>query len=138
MRESRVTLLNEFSRYSGIKMLVDTEIEMPFRGPPRSMIASARKRGVLAGIVRVTPSSFTWDGHLIEVHEAWLQQLTELQQSSSKRAQLYFTLKIDDELQNSINCPDWSNTLIFAEDGTNYVLRNTHLRLEHLQCWRLW
>jgi hypothetical protein len=93
-----------------------TSIEMPFWGPPRSFIASARKRGLLNGIVRVVPSSFTWDGHLIEVDEAWLQK-----SPSQNSTILYFSLHIDGKLQYLRDWPYFADQLIFREDGTENI-----------------
>ena len=87
----------------------------------------AKKRGVLAGAVRVVPSSIHWEGHLIEVDEAWLQQRLDRsfdyyqRYIAPPRYILFFTLKVDGQLPGDFHCPDWGASLIFKEDGTEYT-----------------
>jgi hypothetical protein len=96
-------------------------IEMPFWGAPRSFIASAREHGLLAGVVRVVPNSFVWDGRLIEVCESWLQK------TPGKSVTLYFTLNIDGKLQYSKNWPYMATELLaFKEDGTEHAFSCGH------------
>jgi hypothetical protein len=102
----------------------DIEILQPLWGYPRSFIAAAKKHGVLVGAVRVVPNSFTLDGHLIEIDEAWLQS-SSFYVAPAVRYKLHFTLKVDGvrnygNLPN-VDCPSWGTFLIFAEEATKYL-----------------
>jgi hypothetical protein len=96
----------------------DPNIEMPFWGPPESHIALARKRGILFGVFRATPSSFTWNGHLVEVDEAWVVQ--SLRNSPSKY-ELYFTLRVDGKREDERHGPYLDHIDMLREDGTKYL-----------------
>lgn len=85
------------SARSGVRAFLGIYDELPFWGAPRSFIAYAKKRGCLASVVHVTPSSFSWNGHAFEVDESWLQN------SPGGSHCLYFTLKIDGKLQSNFN-----------------------------------
>lgn len=67
---------------------------------PRS-VAEAKKAGVLIRPVSITPRSFSWEGHQVEILESWLEQPKEVTLRENS-AHLVFRLQVDSsELKES-------------------------------------
>lgn len=84
----------------GMLMLALTVLPSEAKRLPRS-VAEAKKAGVLIRPVSITPRSFLWEGHQVEVLESWLEQPKEVTLRENS-AHLVFRLQVDSsELKES-------------------------------------